>query len=193
MWLTEYLQEGQYELGYQNPMLPSGSEPGAELFSTVTYSFAILAKDHSVVANDDKVGNLASDGHFGPRKKGIGSQIGHDLENPGKTWATTNISRTRFLYPKTAIFPNRSTKSLQNIRKFPALNPERSRSDLPEAVRGHTCPQTTEPYTPSFIDCGDFPSIDKFSCRPHGETASEENIFLSPAAGEFTCVNFFFL
>jgi hypothetical protein len=161
--------------------------------SAFDFSFASLAKDQSVVANGDKVGNLASDGDFWPERKDLGAKLGMIRKIPEKAWANTNASRTRFLDPKTAIFPNRSTKSLQNIRNFLWLNPERSRTALPEAVRGHTCPQPTEPDTPSFIGCGDSPSIDKFSCRPHGETASEEFLFLPPPAGEFTHVNFFFL
>jgi hypothetical protein len=164
--------------------------------SAFDLSFAILAKDQNVVANDHmmtKWGIWRLMEIFGRKRKVFGSQLGMIRKIPGKTWTNTKNSRTRSLDPKTAFFPTGSTQ----YSEFSGLKPERSRTELPEAVRAHTCPPPTdscgtEPHMPSFIDCGDFPSIDKFSCRPHGETASVELIFLSPAAGGFTHVNSFF-
>jgi hypothetical protein len=114
-------------------------------------------------------------------RKDLGANLGHDPEIPVRyTWANTSISG-----PQNSCFPEQNNFTTIIRNRFKS---ERSRTELPEAVTRAHVPTIHRASPPLFKDCGDFPSIDKLSCRPHGETASGEFIFcrqqLSNSRGE---------
>jgi hypothetical protein len=84
------------------------------------------------------------------RNKGFGGRIGHDPANPGRNLGKYQYFGNSLFGPQN-IFPSKRTKSLNSFGIFLGWIRECSRRELPEAVRGHTCPQPTEPHKPLFM------------------------------------------